>query len=72
MLLLMHMVVIGTTPPAVGGPQRWMEETMDDAVRRVLSAAKWILAALGGLGSRPPTSQVTPGVEPVGAEGAAV
>jgi hypothetical protein len=48
-----------------------MEKTMNEAVRRVLSAAKGLSAVLGGLGSRPPTSPIVSGVRLVCAGGAA-
>jgi hypothetical protein len=39
---------------------------MNEAVWRVLSAAEGLLAVLGGLGSRPPTSPIISGARLVG------
>jgi hypothetical protein len=48
-----------------------MEERMNEATRRVLSATKGLSAVLGGLGSRSPTSPVISGARLVGTGGAA-
>jgi hypothetical protein len=49
-----------------------MEEPMNEAARRVLSAAKGLSAVLGGLGRRPPTSPILSGARLVGTGEAAV
>lgn len=40
----------------VCGPQRRMEEAMDETIKQAIAAAQVISAALGGSGSRPPTA----------------
>ncbi len=44
---------------------------MNEAARRVLSAAKGLSAVVGGLGSRPPASPIVSGARLVGTGGAA-
>jgi DNA-binding IclR family transcriptional regulator len=40
----------------VCGPQRRMEEVMDETIKQAIAAAQVISAALGGPGRRPPTA----------------
>jgi hypothetical protein len=53
------------------GPHGWMEEIVNEAIRRVSCAAKDIAVVRGGLGSRPAASPVISGVRLVSAGGVA-